>query len=30
MATKSAGILMYRRGDAGDVPLVHPGGCLLA
>jgi predicted NUDIX family NTP pyrophosphohydrolase len=27
MATKSAGILMYRRGDAGiDVLLVHPGG----
>jgi predicted NUDIX family NTP pyrophosphohydrolase len=27
MATKSAGILMHRRGDAGiDVLLVHPGG----
>jgi predicted NUDIX family NTP pyrophosphohydrolase len=27
MATTSAGILMYRRGDAGiDVLLVHPGG----
>jgi predicted NUDIX family NTP pyrophosphohydrolase len=27
MATKSAGILMYRRGDAGiNVLLVHPGG----
>jgi len=27
MATKSAGILMYRHGDAGiDVLLVHPGG----
>jgi predicted NUDIX family NTP pyrophosphohydrolase len=27
MATESAGILMYRRGEAGlDVLLVHPGG----